>query len=119
MHALRTSSLLARLILAWFILTLGAAIASPIVHPQAIQLVCTAGSTVKLVAVGEDGNAVEMGHHTLDCAMCLGAGAPPPQESIHAAYGQPLAHALKPIVAANIAALVGAPLPARGPPPLL
>ncbi|WP_311224285.1 MULTISPECIES: hypothetical protein [unclassified Acidovorax] len=119
MQALRTSSLLARLVLAWFMLTVGTAIASPIVHPQAMQLVCATGSTVKLVVVGEDGNAVEMGHQTLDCAMCLGAGAPPPQESIHAAYSEPLAHALKPVVAANIAALVGAPLPARGPPALL
>ena len=31
---------------------------------------------------------------------------------------QPLAHALKPLVAAHIAALVGAPLPPRGPPSL-
>lgn len=115
MHALRTSSLLARLILAWFVLTVGAAIASPIVHPQALQVVCTSGSSVKLV-VGEDGGAAELGQHTLDCAMCLGASAPPPPVQQHAQRHEPLAHALTPTVAANIAAIVGAPLPARGPP---
>lgn len=117
MHALRTSSLLARLILAWFVLTVGAAIASPIVHPQALQVVCTTGSTAKLVVVvGEDGGATELGQHTLDCAMCLGASAPPPPAQQHALRHEPLAHALTPPVAATIAAIVGAPLPARGPP---
>ena len=116
MHALRTSSLLARLILAWFVLTVGAAIASPIVHPQALQVVCTTGSSVKLVVVGEDGGATELGQHTLDCAMCLGASAPPPPAQQHAQRHEPLAHALTPPVAATIAAIVGAPLPARGPP---
>lgn len=116
MHALRSSSLLARLILAWFVLTMGAAVASPIVHPQAIQLVCTTGSAAKLVVLGEDGEAVELGHHTLDCAMCLGASAPPVNAQIPVAHSEPLAHALQPIVAARLTALVGAPLPARGPP---
>lgn len=119
MHALRTSSLLARLILAWFVLTVGAAIASPIVHPQALQLVCTTGSTVKMVVVGEDGSATDLGHHTLDCAMCLGASAPPPPVQQHAQRHEALAHALTPTVAAALAAIVGAPLPARGPPTAL
>mgnify|MGYP007055625982 FL=1 len=43
MHALRNSVSLARLVMAWFALTLGLAIASPLVHPQAMELVCTAG----------------------------------------------------------------------------
>lgn len=118
MHALRTSSLLARLVLAWFVLAVGAAIASPIVHPQALQLVCTTGSTVKLV-VGEDGAATDLGHHTLDCAMCLGASAPPPAAQLPAQRHEALAHALTPTVAAALAAIVGAPLPARGPPATL
>ena len=41
MHALRNSVSLARLVMAWFALTLGLAIASPLVHPQAMELVCT------------------------------------------------------------------------------
>ncbi len=116
MQALRTSSLLARLILAWFVLTVGVAIASPIVHPQAMQVVCTKGSTVKLVVMGEDDSATELGRHTLDCAMCLGASAPPPPAQRHAQRHEPLARALTPTVAVTIAAIVDAPPPARGPP---
>jgi len=41
--------------------------------------------------------------------------APVPR-SVTAPMPQPLAHALLPAVAAHIAALVGAPLPPRGPP---
>lgn len=116
MHTLRTSSLLARLILAWFMLTIGAAIASPIVHPQALQLVCTTGNAMKLV-VGNDGaDATPPGHHTLDCPLCLHFSAPAPQAQTVVEPQQPLAHALLPAVRATIAALVGAPLPPRGPP---
>ena len=117
MHTLRTSSLLARLILAWFMLTIGAAIASPIVHPQALQLVCTTGNAMKLVVVGNDGaDATPPGHHTLDCPLCLHFSTPAPQAQTVVEPQQPLAHALLPAVRATITALVGAPLPPRGPP---
>lgn len=120
MQFLRTSSLLARLILAWFVLTVGAAIASPIIHPQSMELVCTTGSTPKLVVIGDEGtDAMEVGHHSLDCPLCLHFSVPAayPPAAIH--HPQPLAHALQPVVAATIAAMVGAPLPARGPPTLV
>lgn len=117
MHTLRTSSLLGRLILAWLMLTIGAAIASPIVHPQELQLVCTTGSTMKLVVVGDDGaDAAPAGHHALDCPLCLHFTAPAPQAQTAVEPKQLLAHALLPAVKATIAALVGAPLPPRGPP---
>lgn len=117
MQTLRTSSLLARLILAWFMLTMGAAIASPIVHPQAMQLVCTSGNAIKLVVVGDDDtDADSVGHLALDCPLCLHFSAPAPQARSVVEPPQPLAHALLPAVKATIAALVGAPLPPRGPP---
>lgn len=118
MHLLRTSSMLARLILAWFVLTMGAAIASPLVHPQAMELVCTTGSSAKLVVVGDDDPAGNpSAHHALDCPLCLHFSAPPSQaQPMAAVHPQPLAHALRPIVAATLAALAGAPLPPRGPP---
>lgn len=116
MHLLRTSSLLACLVMAWFVLTLGVAIASPLVHPQTMELVCTGGSNMKLIVMGDDGNWVDVDHHTLDCPLCLVANMPPPATQTLPELPQPLGHALQPIVAARIAALVGAPLPARGPP---
>lgn len=116
MQALRSSSTLARLVLVWFALALGSAIASPIVHPKAMEIVCSAEGLVKIVVTSDDGQTLEMGQHTLDCALCLPVSAPPPSATFSAKLPQPLAHALRPVVAARLAALVGAPLPARGPP---
>ena len=56
------------------------------------------------------------GQHTLDCSMCLAPALPLPPASLAGAQPHPLAAALHPFAAAHIAALVGAPLPPRGPP---
>lgn len=119
MQALRSSLSLTRLVLAWFMLTLGIAVASPIVHPRAMEVVCTAGGSMQVVMLDEDGQAVPGPHHSLDCPLCLAITTPPVYEYQHVAQPQPLGLALQPIVAARIAALVGAPLPPRGPPALV
>lgn len=116
MMTLRTTSIWTRLVLAWFVLVLGVAGASPIVHPQALAVVCTAGGAVKIVVAGDDGQLVDMGQHTLDCSLCLAATLPATPLRQHFATPHPLAHALQPIEAAHIAARMGAPLPPRGPP---
>lgn len=123
MHMFRTSLLLARLILAWFVLTVGVAIASTIIHPPSLELVCSTGGTAKLVQMdafdGESGATDVRHHHTLDCPACLHLTAPPPPDYPGLNNRQQaLAHALQPTLAAIIAALVGAPLPPRGPPEL-
>ncbi len=112
--SLRTSTTLPRLILAWFVLVLAVAGASPVV--RSMELVCTPDGTMKTVVVGEDGQAQDAGHHTLDCSLCLPAVLPPAHRRAAVDMPQPLAHALLPARAAHIAALVGAPLPPRGPP---
>lgn len=116
MNALRTSPILARLVLTWFVLVLGVAGASPLVHPRAMEVVCSAGG-VKIVFT-DDGQPAQAGQHTLDCSLCLPAAVPAATASHAPDVPQPLAHALKPSAAAHIAALVGAPLPPRGPPAL-
>lgn len=116
MHALRTSSTLIRLVLAWFALTLGVAMASPLVAPKTMEMICSDGGTMRLIVVDKNGEVVEAGQHTLDCAMCLPAYLPAPATTRQLTQPQPLAHALTPIEEARIAALVGAPLPPRGPP---
>ena len=116
MHALRTSSTLICLVLAWFALTLGVAMASPIVAPKTMEMICADGGTMKVIVVDKNGDVVEVGQHTLDCAMCLPASLPAPAATQQMIQPQPLAHALTPIEEARIAALVGAPLPPRGPP---
>ncbi len=82
MHVLRTSSMLARLILAWFVLLLGVAAASPFVHPKTMEVVCSAGGGVKIVYTDADGEPVQANQHTLDCSLCLPAGAPVPMVSV-------------------------------------
>ena len=114
MQTLRRAHFLARFVLVWFALALGAAIASPIVKPQAMELVCSAGGSVKLVQTG-DGTASPAGH-TLDCPLCMISSAPPPAVHVQVAPQQSLAHAQRPIPAAHIAGRTAAPLPARGPP---
>lgn len=118
MLALRTSSTLTRLVLAWFVLTLGVAVASPIVAPKTMELVCSEGGAMKLIVLDQDENVVETNQHTLDCALCLPVSPPPVPMIRQVSQPQPLARALAPIEEARIAALVGAPLPPRGPPAL-
>lgn len=115
MQSLRHARFLARLVLAWFVLSLGVAIASPLVHPQGIELVCATGGAMKLIVKNADGTAQERGH-TLDCPLCASVAAPPPVITAVVAASSPLAHALMPLPAAHIAARTAAPLPPRGPP---
>lgn len=116
MHALRTAQTLARCVLAWFVLSIGVAVASPLVAPQALELVCSGSGAMKLLVKTDEG-VQEMGMgHTLDCPMCANHGAPPPSWAPQAAPPAPLAYALQTIPAARIAALTAPPLPPRGPP---
>lgn len=117
MQSLRNAHLLARLVLVWFALSIGVAIASPLVKPQAMELICSGAGVMKVLAKTDDG-AKELSGHTLDCPLCASLGAPPPVARQVAEPQPSLSHALQPIAAAHIAALTAAPLPARGPPSL-
>ncbi|MFT4240670.1 MAG: DUF2946 domain-containing protein [Acidovorax sp.] len=115
LHAIRRLRGLARLVLAWFALSLGVAVASPLVSPQSLELICSGSGAIKLLVKTDDG-AQELPGHTLDCPLCVHGGAPPPAPLDHAALPHPLAHALHPVPAAHIAERTAAPLPPRGPP---
>lgn len=115
MQRLRHARFLARLVLVWFVLALGAAIASPMVKPQPLDLVCSSAGGVKLLAPGDDG-AVALSGHALDCPLCASMGAPPPVAKLSGPVALPLSSVVASIPAARIAALIAAPLPARGPP---
>ncbi|SDD04778.1 Protein of unknown function [Variovorax sp. CF079] len=108
---------LGRFVLLWFALSLGVAVASPIVNPQAVELVCSSAGAVKMVVQTDDG-AQELGMSHMDCPLCVLTGAPPPAAAVALPSPLPLAHAVQPIPAARIAAATAAPLPARGPPAL-
>lgn len=115
MQTLRNVRLIARLVLVWFALTLGAAIAAPLVAPKATLLVCS-GASVKVVVQGADGDVTELGHATLDCPLCAVMNAPPPVANAAVQPPHVLSHALLPIETARIAARIGAPWQARAPP---
>jgi hypothetical protein len=114
MQFLRNAHFLARLVLVWFALSLGVAVASPLVNPQASELICSSAGVMKLIVKTDDG-AKEVSAPMLDCPLCATAGAPP---SLQAKFEPllPLGHVLRSIPSAVIAALTAAPLPARGPP---
>jgi hypothetical protein len=106
---------LARWVLLCFALSLGVAIASPLTHPQALELVCSSGGAVKLLVTAPDGSTQvvsQMG----DCPLCTTPGVPPSPACMQVAALQPLAYALRSIPAAHTAYATAAPLPARGPP---
>lgn len=118
MPALRHARDLVRFVLAWFVLSLGVAMASPVVHPQEMELVCSAAGAIKVIVQTDDG-ARELGASHLDCPMCVLTGAPPPVAQADYVPGiLPLGHAVRSIPAARLAAATAAPLPARGPPAL-
>eukprot|EP01035_Chromulina_nebulosa_P038277 gene38277-51697_t len=72
MHALRLPSrslgLIGRWVLLWFVLSLGVAVASPLVHPQSMELVCSGAGPIKVVVHTEDG-ARELGASHMDCPL--------------------------------------------------
>ena len=117
MQSLRRARRLARLVLAWFALSLGVAIAAPLVKPADIMVICSGAGAIKLMVKGDAGDKGTA--HTLDCPLCSGLQGPPPIVSVALPDIAPLAHVLEPTVAARIAALIAAPLPARGPPAFL
>lgn len=115
MQALRNSQTLARLVLVWFALFIGAAVASPLVKPTDLQMVCSASGGMKMVVSSDDGAELSM-TSGMDCPLCASGAAPLPTSSLPEISPSPLAHALRPLVAAHIASLTAPPLPSRGPP---
>ena len=116
LQALRNAQLIARFVLVWFVLSLGAAVASPLVNPQATELICSGSGVMKLLVKNADGSSTEVASRMLDCPLCASVSAPPPAAKAVAEPAQPLGHVLQTIPAAHIAALTAAPPPGRGPP---
>lgn len=108
---------LIRWVLLWFALSLGAAIASPVVHPQSVELVCSSAGSVKAIVHTDEG-AQELGMGHMDCPLCVLAGAPPATPAVELPAFVPPCHAVQPVPAAHVAVGTAAPPPARGPPPL-
>ena len=117
MFVMQRARQLTRFVLVWFVMAMGVAIASPMVNPKAMDLVCSSGGGMKLVVIGDDDNTASSAH-TLDCPLCASLSAPPLLTQASFTSEAPLAYALQPVVAARLAAATAPPLPSRGPPSL-
>ena len=60
---------IARLVLAWFVLSLGVAVASPIVNPQNLLMVCSGSGAMKVLLQSDDGTATELGAQGMDLSL--------------------------------------------------
>ena len=118
LHTLRNTPWLARLALLWFTLTLGVAVASPLVKPQSEVMICSAANGMVKVVLNADGS-LSTASSTMDCPLCMlgGASAPVVQQTVQAPHA--LSHVLQRIPAAIIAAFTAVPPPPRGPPDLI
>jgi hypothetical protein len=118
MPSLRHCKSIARLMLVWFAMYLGAAMASQVVAPRSLEVICSSSGVMKVLVRAADGSVSEVSKPMLDCPACMPIGAPPPAALVQAEPAQPLAHMLRSVPAAIIAALTAAPPPGRGPPAL-
>ena len=118
MQYLRNTTHIIRFVLVWFALSVGLAIASPMVQPKAMDMVCTSTGSMKLVHQGDEDSST-FASPTLDCPLCVIICAPPPAFNTTLTQASPLSHALLPTVAAHIASLTAPPMPSRGPPTFL
>ena len=117
MQTLRNAHLIARFVLVWFALSIGVAIASPIIKPQGMDVICTGTTGVMKLLLTSDDGSQDTARPTLDCPLCASISAPPPPLArLNAAPVQPLAYVMQSIPAAHRSLLTAATLPARGPP---
>jgi len=115
MQMLRNAKLITRFMLVWFVLSIGVAVASPIVKPQGMQLVCSGAGAMKVIVAGDDGKA-PTSSHTLDCPLCAGISAPPLMGIL--AFSAPFHLGFVQSTSADdtVFFVLTAPPPARGPP---
>jgi len=116
MQTLRNTSHLARLVLVWFVLFVGVAVAAPLLNPHASQMVCSATGGMKMVNLEDGSSDATNLPSSMDCPLCTQVCAPPPPLALSFQTISVFAHAMRSIPAAHIAWVTASPLPPRGPP---
>ena len=111
----RQANRLARWVLVWFVLSLGVAVASPLVNAQSFTLVCSASGTMRLM-LNDDAAALAATPHTLNCVLCAPAAVPPPPVVSAFVPVDSLSYALQPAPEAHTAWRASVLISARGPP---
>jgi hypothetical protein len=115
---LRRATAFARWVLLGFVLSLGVAIAAPIVNPQATQLICTGSGAMKVIVTSADGST-EVVNQSMECPLCVSIISPPPVVSVTFAPPTQSSVEILKLHAAALAKPSAAPPPARGPPAFL
>ncbi len=114
LQSLRRAKHCARGVLLWFVLSLGMAVASPLLQPASSSLVCSAGGS-RWVIISDDGPLTATAH-TLNCVLCAPAVVPPPLSVASFVSTDALRYALLPAPASHIAWHAFMLISARGPP---
>ncbi len=117
LQTLRNARWITRLVLVWFALFLGAAVASPLVKPDSTQMVCSAMGGMKLVNLDADPDNSNTTSPGMECPLCAPSAGPVPSLASTPHPGG-LGHALHPLESARLSSLIGLPWQARGPPSL-
>jgi hypothetical protein len=118
MQTLRNAHLIARFVLVWFALSIGVAIASPMVNPQSMQLVCSGSGSMKVISIDAAGKSTSTVSHTLDCPLCASISAPPPVAIISFSSVTPRSNLVPVQDTGSFTPVLATPPPARGPPSL-
>ncbi len=118
LQSLRNARRLTRFMLVWFALFIGVAAASPLVKPQAAQMICSTMGGVQWVLTDDGGDTPVASADGMDCPLCTHVSAPLASAMVGFVPVSSLAHAMRPLATAHIAWLTGTPLPPRGPPAL-
>ena len=115
MQSHRATRTLRLWVLAFFVMALGAAVASPLLQPRSMELVCTGTGSARLVMKTVDG-LVAADAAGMDCPLCLAPNTPPSAQP--AAPALAAAPAFQPCFDTQFSARGGAALgpPARAPP---
>ncbi|PVY55633.1 hypothetical protein C8D04_0838 [Simplicispira sp. 125] len=116
MNCPRHLNIIARLMLAWLMVSMGVATASPFVQPKTMQVICSQAGHFTMVALGDD-TVVSSAHASLDCPTCLAVSPPATSSPPKCAQPQLCGYALPHYESWHTPRLVGAQMPARGPPP--
>ena len=115
MNVRRTLLSLRWWVLASFVLAMGVSVASPIVQPRPMEMVCS-GAGVALVLLHAEPGSVDPGPQGQHCPLCLLVGAAPSSGAsfFHAPVTW-LRLVVPPVHAPDLAS-TAVPPPARGPP---
>ena len=117
LQSLRKASWLGRLVLAWLLLATAAALASPLIKPPTMGMVCSSSGWSTVVLSSDDGEQAPAGL-TPDCPLCTSLCAPPPAIRQTATALPASARLACPLSTPRATASCAAALPARGPPAL-